>query len=213
MTTATIDKVLSEAVWNAEGSALWIKRAVLVVLGIAILAVSAKIKLPIPPSPVPVNMGTFAVLALSAAYGPRLGLATILGYLLVGYAGFNVFTNSSDTNFGWAYMTSSTGGYLVGFVLATLALGFAGRKGWDRNVLLMGIAMIVGNLVIYGFGLAWLHQWIGTSGLYNPETFATPWSQTLAWGVTPFLIGDAIKIALAALLLPALWKLVGKART
>ena len=76
----------------------------------------------------------------------------------------------------------------------------AARKGWDRSVLTMALAMLVGNALIYVPGLLWLHQ------------FASGWEQTLAWGITPFLIGDAIKLALAALLLPALWSFVGKAR-
>ena len=192
--------VLSETFWQAEGQMLWAKRALLVVAGVAALAVCAKIKLPIPPSPVPVSMGTFAVLGIGAAYGPRLGLFTILAYLLVGVAGFDVFASSSAEKAGLTYMMGGTGGYLVGYALAALALGLAARKGWDRSVLLMAGAMLVGNALIYVPGLLWLHQ------------FASGWAQTLAWGLTPFLIGDAIKLALAALLLPAIWKFVGNAR-
>lgn len=192
--------VLSEQFWRAEGSARLAKQAVLVVLGIAALAIAAKIKFPLPPSPVPVTLGTLAVLSVGAAYGPRLGLVTILGYMLVGALGFDVFAGSSAEKAGLAYMMGGTGGYLLGYVLATLALGWAARAGWDRSVVRMGAAMLVGNALIYVPGLLWL------SG------FAESWAQTLDWGITPFLVGDALKLALAAVLFPALWKLVGNAR-
>ena len=194
-------KVLSEAFWPAENEMLWIKRIALVVLGVIALAVAAKIKVLVPPSPVPVTMGTFAVLTIGAAYGPRLGLATILVYMLVGAFGFDVFAGSSAEKFGLTYMMGGTGGYLVGYVLATLALGYFARKGWDRSVIMMAVAMLVGNALIYIPGLLWLNQ------------FASGWAQTFEWGITPFLIGDVMKLAVAALILPAVWKLVGNART
>ena len=140
------------------------------------------------------------MLTIGAAYGPRLGLVTILGYLVLGYLGLDVFAGSSAAKFGWTYMQGGTGGYLVGYVFATLALGYAAVKGWYLNVLSMALALLLGNLLIYVPGLIWLHQ------------FAESWAETFAWGVTPFLIGDAMKLALAALLVPAVWKLVGSAR-
>lgn len=199
MSTAITKPVLSEEVWSAEGSALWVKRVVLVILGIVALAIAAKIKVPVWPSPVPVTLGTFAVLTIGTAYGPRLGLATIVGYMLIGALGFDVFANSASGATGIEYMMGGTGGYLVGFVLATIALGYAARRGWDRNVVSMAAAMFVGSLIIYIPGVLWLAH------LYS-------WENAFAWGVTPFLIGDAMKLALAALVVPGVWKLVGKAR-
>jgi biotin transport system substrate-specific component len=204
--------VLTEAIWPAEGAMLWAKRLVLVALGIAALAVAAKIKVPMWPSPVPITLGTFAVLTIGAAYGPRLGLATILGYLAVGALGYDVFAGSSPELNGPAYMLGGTGGYLVGYVLATLALGVAARHGWDRSVAGMAIATLIGNLLIYIPGALWLHQLIA-GGLFDPAAHDSPWAQTMAWGVTPYLVGDAIKLALAALVVPGLWKLIGSART
>lgn len=195
------DKVLTESFWAAEGNALLVKRIVLVVAGIFALAVAAKIKLPIPPSPVPVTMGTFAVLTIGAAYGPRLGLATVFGYMLIGALGFDVFANSSAEANGLTYMMGGTGGYLVGYVLATLAMGYLARIGWDRNVFKMGASMLIGNALIYIPGILWLAY------LYTWE------KPILEWGLTPFLIGDGMKLALAALIVPALWKLIGSART
>ncbi len=197
---ATQDKVLAEAFWQAEGNQIWIKRIALVILGVFALAVAAKIKLPIPPSPVPVTMGTFAVLTIGAAYGARLGLVTILAYMLVGALGFDVFANSSADKNGLVYMMGGTGGYLVGYVLATGALGYFARKGWDRSVVMMAVAMLIGNVLIYVPGLLWLQQ------------FASGWAQTFEWGITPFLIGDAMKLLAAAIVLPAIWKFVGNAR-
>jgi biotin transport system substrate-specific component len=206
--------VLTEAFWPAEGAALWLKRAALVALGILALAVAAKVKVPMWPSPVPITLGTFAVLTIGAAYGPRLGLVTILGYMLIGALGFDVFAGSSAESNGLAYMTGGTGGYLLGYVLATVALGLAARRGWDRTVTGMALAMLIGNVLIYLPGLAWLHQLIASGALaFDPASYASPWSQTLAWGLTPYLIGDALKLALAALIVPGLWKLIGSART
>ncbi|MFT5630722.1 MAG: biotin transport system substrate-specific component [Gammaproteobacteria bacterium] len=198
MAIAMNDKVLIEAFGSTEGRLRLAKQAVLVLVGIAALAIFAKIKVPM--YPVPITMGTFAVLTIGAAYGPRLGLATIIGYMLVGALGFDVFAGSSAEKFGLTYMMGGTGGYLVGYVLATLALGMAARAGWDRSVGKMALAMLIGNALIYIPGLIWLGQLYG-------------WDQPiLAWGLTPFLIGDALKLALAAVLVPGLWKLIGNAR-
>ena len=224
--------VLSDHLWQAEGTALAIKRVALVIAGVAVLAVASKIAFPVPPSPVPVTLGTFAVLSLGAAYGPRLGLVTILGYMLVGVLGFDVFAKSNTEAFGVfqiaqsmgieltaydtaksgiAYMMGTTGGYLVGYVLATLALGLAATKGWDRNPIQMAGAMLIGNALIYVPGLAWLYVLI-KGGMFDATKYASEIDQTLVWGLTPYLIGDAMKLALAAVLFPLLWKLVGSAR-
>ncbi len=205
------DKVLVEAFGQTTGTARLIKQIVLVIAGIALLAVAAKIKVPLWPSPVPVTLGTFAVLTVGAAYGPRLGLATILGYMLIGALGFDVFAGSSADKNGLAYMMGGTGGYLVGYVLAVAVLGYFARLGWDRSVIWMAVAMLIGNAIIYLPGAAWLYHLID-AGLFDASKFSSVWQQTMVWGVTPYLIGDAIKLALAALLMPGLWKLIGNAR-
>ncbi len=195
------NRVLTETFWQADGAAIWLKRAVLVVAGVLALAIAAKIAVPVWPSPVPITLGTFAVLTIGAAYGPRLGLATILAYMALGALGWDVFAGSSAEANGLSYMAGSTGGYLLGYVLATLALGFAARRGLDRSVGGMALAMLLGTALIYIPGVLWLGVLYG-------------WNEPiLAWGLTPFLIGDALKLALAALVVPALWKLVGTARS
>lgn len=198
MNTALNRNVLVDMFGATEGTALRAKQALLVVAGIAMLAIAAKIKIPM--WPVPITMGTFAVLTIGAAYGARLGFVTILGYMVIGALGFDVFAGSSAEKFGLEYMMGGTGGYLVGYVLATVALGMFARAGWDRSAGRMGIAMLVGNALIYVPGLIWLGMLYG-------------WDKPiLEWGLTPFLVGDALKLALAAIILPAAWKLVGRAR-
>lgn len=201
MSTTLSNKVLSDVIGPRAGSALMVKRAALVVLGIAALAIAAKIRVPF--WPVPVTMQTFVVLTVGAAYGTRLGLATIFGYLLIGALGFDVFTSSSAEQNGLAYMMGGTGGYLLGFLIAAGVLGELARRGWDRSVVTMAAAMLIGNAIIYVPGLLWLgHLYAGTQG----------WATVLDWGLWPFLAGDALKLALAALLLPAAWRMVGAAR-
>jgi biotin transport system substrate-specific component len=191
---------LAELFGPRAGTARLVKQIVLVLVGITLLAVAAKIKVPVWPSPVPVTMGTFAVLTIGAAYGARLGLVTILGYMLIGALGFDVFAGSSAEKAGLTYMMGGTGGYLVGYVLATLTLGVLAQRGWDRSVLWMAVAMLIGNALIYVPGLLWLGELYG-------------WDKPiLEWGLTPFLIGDGLKLLLAAVILPLVWKLVGDAR-
>ena len=198
MTTTTHNSVLAEAILPLTGQSMRVKQIILVIAGIAVLALAAKIKIPM--IPVPITMGTFAVLSIGAAYGIRLGLATIIGYILIGALGFDVFAGSSADAFGITYMMGGTGGYLVGYVLAVLALGYAARHGWDRSIGKMALAMILGNVLIYVPGLIWLAVLYGTD------------APIFAWGLTPFLLGDVLKLALAALLLPAVWSYVGSSR-
>lgn len=175
-----------------------LKHTALMAIGVGLLILAAKIKVPM--WPVPVSMGTFAVLCLGAAYGMRLGLATILAYLVIGGLGFDVFSGSSAELNGLAYMMGGTGGYLAGFVLATLLMGFLAARGWDRSAFWMALAMLICNIVIYVPGLFWLGHLFG-------------WDKPiLEWGLWPFLPGDALKLALAALLMPLVWKVLGETR-
>ncbi|MBN7787576.1 biotin transporter BioY [Ponticoccus gilvus] len=192
--------VLAEAFGANEGTALRVKQAALFVAGIAFLAVMAKIKVPVPGSPVAMGMGTFAVLTVGAAYGARLGLATIMGYMILGMLGFDIFQSSTADLNGIEYMMGGTGGYLLGYVIAVGLMGVLARRGWDRSAPKMVGAMLLGNVVLYVPGLIWLGMLYG---------FDKP---ILAWGLTPFLLGDFVKLALAALILPAAWKLIGRAR-
>ncbi|MFQ5466721.1 MAG: biotin transporter BioY, partial [Kiloniellaceae bacterium] len=129
-------------------------------------------------------------------YGWRLGAATLLLYLAEGALGLPVFAGAPEKGIGLAYMAGPTGGYLVGFVLAAAACGWLAERGWDRSVAKTAAAMLIGNVIIYVPGLLWLGTLVG-------------WDKPiLTWGLTPFLLGDLTKLALAAAVLPAIWKLV-----
>ncbi len=190
--------VLAETFGEATEAGIWIKRLALAVAGVLALTVAAKLKVPM--WPVPITMGTFAVLAIGAAYGPALGLSTILAYLAVGAFGFDVFSGSSAESSGLSYMTGTTGGYLAGYALAATALGRLARRGWDRDIRWMALALLIGNAIIYVPGLLWLGHVLG-------------WDKPiLEWGLWPFLAGDGLKLVLAAIVVPGLWKLAGDAR-
>jgi biotin transport system substrate-specific component len=200
MISIGIKNSLVEEVFFKTDSFLMFRRLTLVVVGIFILTLFSKIKIPIWPSPVPINLATLSVLTIGLTYGPKLGLMTVFGYLILGTLGFDVFANSSAKVNGMEYMLGSTGGYLFGYLLATIALGFLARAGWDRNVFKIVLALIIGNALIYIPGIFWLAE------LYT-------WNKPiLAWGLTPFLIGDALKILLAALVIPSMWKFIGSAK-
>ena len=191
---------LSQVLWPAKDTdaARWMRAAILVSLGVVAMAIAAKVRIPM--WPVPITMQTLVVLTVGAAYGAGLGMVTMLAYLAVGALGFDIFTSSSAENNGLAYMMGGSGGYLVGFVLAAGVLGWLARKGWDRSIPMMALAMLIGSALIYIPGLMWL----------NMQPYAQGWSWTIANGLTPFLIGDALKLALAALVMPALWTLYKK---
>lgn len=199
---ATLSRpVLTEAFGPSTGLAVWLKRAALVGLGVAALVIAAKVKIPF--WPVPVTLQTLAVLSIGAAYGMRLGFVTLAGYLVLGALGLDVFTNSSASANGIAYMLGGTGGYILGFALATLALGALARAGWDRSPVRMALAMAIGLALVYLPGVLWLGQ------LYAE---GKGWDWVIQVGMTNFLPFEAVKLVLAAVAFPALWRLVGDAR-
>lgn len=196
MTVFTNTAVLAETFGANEGAKRRMKEAVLVIAGVAAMAVAANIRVPM--WPVPVTMQTFAVLTIGAAYGLRLGLITLLSYLALGVAGVHVFTGDSA---GWAYMAGPTGGYLVGYVAAAGVMGMLARAGWDKSYGKMVLAMLIGNAMIYAFGMPWMaHLFLAEKG--------AEW--VFQWGMGNFLLGDALKLGLAAVLLPTMWKLIGR---
>ncbi len=162
-------------------------------LGSFVVALAAQVNVPM--VPVPMTLQTLAVLAIGGAYGARLGAATLALYALEGAVGFPVF---AEMKAGMAVLTGPTGGFIVGFILAAGLVGWLAERGWDRNILKMFAAMMLGAIVLYIPGLAWLHQF--TSGLV----------QTYEWGLGPFIIGDIVKVALAALSFPAAWHFLGR---
>ncbi|WP_102223527.1 biotin transporter BioY [Acidimangrovimonas sediminis] len=197
MALAASHKVLAEKLLPAEGSALRLKQVALVAGGVAAMIVAAKIRVPM--WPVNATMQTFVVLTIGAAYGMRLGLLSMLGYLALGALGFGVFTGQGA---GLGYMLGATGGYLVGFAAAAGVMGVLARRGWDRSFGTMALSMAIGLALIYGFGLAWMAVLFADKG--------AAW--VLQYGLVNFLPFEVAKVALAALLFPAAWRLVGRAR-
>ncbi len=200
---------LITALWPTTKGPAALRLALLALAGSAFVAVSAQIQVPL--WPVPITGQTFAVLVVGMALGWRLGSATLLLYMAEGAIGIPVFAKMSG---GLGVITGPTGGYIVGFVLAAAAVGYLAERGWDRNVWLTALAMLIGNILIYLPGLPWLAMWYAGPGVeYISKAGAeTALGAALAAGATPFLLGDALKLALAACLFPVAWKQVGKLR-
>jgi biotin transport system substrate-specific component len=193
-TTTYPHQTLIGAAWPEGSLARPIRLVILALAGSALLTLSAKVQ--VWPGPVPVTMQTFVILVLGMSYGWRLGGATLLLYLAEGAIGLPVFAKGG----GIAYFAGPTGGYLVGFVLAAVAAGWLAERGWDRRPATTALAMLAGNIVIYVPGLLWLGMIVG-------------WDKpVLEWGLYPFLIGDLVKLALAAAALPLAWKAVRRRR-
>lgn len=188
---------LVSAIWSTRGQNRALRYVVLAVAGTLLLTLSAKIHVPF--WPVPMTMQTFAVLVIGMAFGPRLGAATVALYLAEGALGLPVFSGTPERGIGLAYMMGPTGGYLIGFVVSAYAVGLLARRGWDRELVLGLAAMVIGTLIIFGFGYAWLSVLIGFQAAFGA-------------GVLPFLPGAALKIALAAALLTASWRFVERLR-
>jgi biotin transport system substrate-specific component len=161
----------------------------LVLAGSLLVAISALIQIRLPFTPVPITAQTLAVLLIGALLGSRRGGLALLAYLGEGLAGLPVF---SGGGFGLAHLLGPTGGYLVGFAAAAFVTGWLAEHSWDRRPLTAFAAMLIGNLVIYAFGVAWLSTLVG-------------YGQAWALGVAPFILGDLLKIALGTAVLPLGW--------
>ena len=173
-----------------------LSNAVLIVGGVLGLAALAQIVIPVPGSPVPVTGQTLGVLILGTAYGSTLGFTTFTLYILVGIAGAPVFANSGH---GLDRIVGATGGYLIGMLVATFVLGQLARFRLDQKFLTALPSMLIGTVTTFSFGLIWLHQYTGQS-----------WSWTFEKGLTPFIVGEVLKIAIAGTSLPAIWRVVNR---
>jgi biotin transport system substrate-specific component len=192
----TTSPSLAVHLWPSAGSRV-VRNIALLVLGCALLWVSAKVKVPF--WPVPMTLQTFAVMAIAAAYGARLGVATVIAYLAAGMAGLPVFTNTPPEMAGPAYLLGPTGGFLIGFIAAAFIVGYAADRGWDRSVPKLLVAMVTADAVVFALGLAWLGMAVPALG-YS-------WGLIEA-GLFPFLLGDLLKVLIAALAIPAAWRLL-----
>lgn len=172
--------------------------AALVLAGTGLVAGAAQVSFSLPFTPVPVTGQTFAVLLVGASLGTIRGFASLVLYLWLGVAGAPIY---ADHAHGWSVVTSASGGYLVGFVLAGALTGFLAERRWDRTLSSSIGAMLTGNLVIYLVGLPWLAVVLHT----NLE-------KTLEYGLYPFVPGDIFKLYLAAALLPGAWRVVARVK-
>jgi biotin transport system substrate-specific component len=173
-------------------TAVWLRDTFLISIGALFVALLAQVKVPLPFTPVPLTGQTFAVLLVGATLGSKRGAASLVFYTLLGAFGLPVFAGGAA---GMAYLSGATLGYLVGFIVAAYVIGRLAEQGLERSLRTSLVPFLVGTLVIYAFGAGWL------AGLFGFE-------KALALGVLPFIVGDAIKLILAALALPAAWKLI-----
>ncbi|GAA1014044.1 MULTISPECIES: biotin transporter BioY [Streptomyces] len=170
-----------------------VRDVALVVGGAALTGVAAQIAVPVPGSPVPVTGQTFAALLVGTSLGAGRGFLSLALYVLAGAAGVPWFAG------GASGVAAASFGYLIGMLLASAVVGALARRGGDRGVWRTAGTMALGSAVIYAVGVPYLALATGMSA-----------SDAIAAGLVPFLVGDALKAALAMGLLPTAWKLVGK---
>ena len=181
---------LAELLWpdRVDGFSGVLRAVVLIALGTALLTLSAKVNLPLPY--VPMTLQTLVVLMIGAAYGARLGGATVMAYLAEGAIGLPVFAGPVG---GLAPLVGPTAGYLAGFVAAAAVTGWLSERGWDRSVPWLFLAMGIGHIIILAAGFSWL-------------AFGMKLGVEKAWlvGIAPFIAASLIKNALGAALVPAI---------
>ncbi|HEV8460592.1 MAG TPA: biotin transporter BioY [Gaiellaceae bacterium] len=163
-----------------------------VVVGALLIAAAAQISIPLGFTPVPITGQTFAVLLVGAGLGPLAGATSVLLYVIAGGLGAPVYASHAH---GWSVISSASGGYLVGFIAAAALTGALAQHRWDRQFPSSVAVMLTGNVVIYAFGITWLAHDLHLST-----------QKALEYGLYPFILGDLIKLYLAATALPAAWR-------
>lgn len=157
---------------------------------VVLLAIMANITIPL--WPVPITMQTFGIFLIAFFFGSRKGLLTISLYITAGLIGFGVFTGHKS---GMAAVLGPTGGYIIGFLFMAFFVGKMIEKGYGRTKKSVLLVMIIGSLILYGFGLTGLWLFLGNVGIWK----------ILMAGLISFIVGDLIKIAAAMALFPVLW--------
>ena len=190
----TLAEAMLDSLMTPSAATNAVTKAALVVFGSLLLAVSAQFKIPL--YPVPVTGQTLVVLVIGMTFGPRLGGITLAAYLFEGALGLPVFAGGAA---GVAVLIGPTAGYLFGFLLAAIVMGYLAERGMGRTVVSTIAAMVIGNCVVYLCGALWLANFIG-------------FGQAIVMGVLPFLYGDALKLVVAAGLMPWAWRVVKSER-
>lgn len=166
---------------------------VLVLAGALLTALLAQVAVPVPPSPVPVTGQTLAVALVGASLGARRGTLAMATYAVAGL----FLPVYADGGSGWEVITGASGGYIVGFVLATGIVGWFAERGADRRIWTAFVAFVVGQAIVFAFGLVGLKLAVGND-----------WAWTIHHGFTIFIVGGIIKAIVGALALPSAWRLV-----
>jgi biotin transport system substrate-specific component len=174
-------------------AASWLRDVTLIVLGVLFVAALAQVKIALPFTPVPLTGQTFAVLLIGATLGSKRGAASMALYIVLGALGLPVFAGGES---GMTYLSGATLGYLIGFVMAAYVIGLLAERGLERSVRTSIVPFLVGTVIIYVCGVAWLAVILGS------------FSKAITAGLLPFLIGDTIKLIASSVALPAAWKLV-----
>ena len=191
-------------VFQPKGDAVrLVSNLVTVLLGTLVITLCAKINVPV--WPVPVTLQGFAVAALSAAFGLRIGVATVALYLLEGAFGLPVFA----TGGGLVYLVGPTGGFLLGFLAMAAIIGFAADRGASGKPLMLFAAMVVADAVLFALGFTWLLALSGNAGWIDQNNVV---ASAFAGAVQPFVIWDVLKMALAALSVTGIWTILAPKR-
>ena len=180
----------------SEGIGVRVRHLALILAGTLLISLAAQVRFYLPGNPIPVTGQTFAVLLAGGALGFRRGMASTTIYLLLGLVGLPVFAGGRN---GLEVILGASGGYIVGFILAAGIVGRLAELGWDRNLFGSVGAMLLGSAVVYLVGVPWL-----------AIAARQPMGWALANGLEPFLLGDALKIGLAAVAFPVAWWVVGR---
>ena len=168
------------------------KNILLVLGGVAFLSIMSQILIPLPYTPVPISLGTFGVTLMALLYGRKLGTATILSYVAAGSLGAPIFAGGKAGS-----LFSPTGGYILGYIVATIILGYLSDKGVTKSYVKTFFSLLLSSAIILTLGSIVLSIFV-------------PGKNAFMVGVLPFLPGDAIKSTTTTLLLPTLWKVIGK---
>jgi biotin transport system substrate-specific component len=186
----------AETLTSAVLAPLDLARSLALIVAFSLLtALAAQVAIPLPWTPVPITGQTFAVLLTGALLGPRLGALAMIAYLIEGASGLPFFAGGGSGT--GRLLLSPTSGYLLTYPAAAFVVGLLAERGWDRSFLTAAAAMALGSLVILLGGWAWLARFVHPAAAFDA-------------GVAPFLVGDLIKIVLAAAVLPSGWAILRK---
>jgi biotin transport system substrate-specific component len=197
---------LMGALWPQTEKGRFIRMAVLAIAGAALLTLAAKIRVPF--YPVPMTLQTLVVPLIACAYGSRLGAATILLYIAEGVAGLPVLTNTPPQVASPAYLLGPTGGYLIGWIGAAFLVGSLAERGWGRTLPRAMGMIFLGSIVTFLCGVSWL-AFIAS---VPPSGASLGLWKAIQVGYIPFILGDIVKVTLAACIVRGTWTLIGKSR-